>query len=80
MIFRNLEFDELWEWDEATKGNYDKNDWDYVTIEGTSSKVWIDHCTFNKAYDGLVDVKKVVTELRFLGLCSKEMTAAPTAG
>lgn len=58
LIFRNLEFDELWEWDEATKGNYDKNDWDYITIEGTSSKVWIDHCTFNKAYDGLVDVKK----------------------
>ncbi|MEC0181990.1 pectate lyase [Paenibacillus peoriae] len=58
LIFRNLEFDELWEWDEATKGNYDKNDWDYVTVEGQSSKVWIDHCTFNKAYDGLVDVKK----------------------
>ncbi|WP_081824425.1 pectate lyase family protein [Paenibacillus sp. UNC451MF] len=58
IIIRNLEFDELWEWDESTKGNYDKNDWDYVTIEGASSKVWIDHCTFNKAYDGLVDVKK----------------------
>ncbi|WP_226000379.1 family 16 glycoside hydrolase [Paenibacillus sp. BJ-4] len=58
LIFRNLEFDELWEWDEATKGNYDKNDWDYITVEGASSKVWIDHCTFNKAYDGLVDVKK----------------------
>lgn len=58
LIIRNLEFDELWEWDEATKGNYDKNDWDYITIEGASSKVWIDHCTFNKAYDGVVDVKK----------------------
>ncbi|WP_179136283.1 family 16 glycoside hydrolase [Paenibacillus sp. 32352] len=58
IIIRNLEFDELWEWDESTKGNYDKNDWDYITIEGASSKVWIDHCTFNKAYDGLVDVKK----------------------
>lgn len=58
LIIRNLEFDELWEWDEASKGNYDKNDWDYITIEGASSKVWIDHCTFNKAYDGIVDVKK----------------------
>jgi pectate lyase len=57
IIIRNLEFDELWEWDESTKGNYDKNDWDYITLE-ESSKVWIDHCTFNKAYDGLVDVKK----------------------
>nr|WP_223192405.1 family 16 glycoside hydrolase [Paenibacillus sedimenti] len=58
VIIRNLEFDELWEWDEATKGNYDKNDWDYITVEGASQKVWIDHCTFNKAYDGLLDVKK----------------------
>ncbi len=57
VIVRNLEFDELWEWDESTKGNYDKNDWDYITIEN-SKKVWIDHCTFHKSYDGLVDVKK----------------------
>lgn len=57
LIIRNLEFDELWEWDEATKGNYDKNDWDFITVEGASSKVWIDHCTFGKAYDGVVDAK-----------------------
>ncbi|MNP00531.1 Pectate trisaccharide-lyase precursor [compost metagenome] len=57
VVIRNLEFDELWEWDEASKGDYDKNDWDYLTVED-SSKVWIDHCTFNKAYDGLVDLKK----------------------
>ncbi|MFY0581481.1 hypothetical protein ACN28S_50965 [Cystobacter fuscus] len=57
VIIRNLEFDELWEWDEKTKGDYDSNDWDYLTLE-ESSKVWIDHCTFNKAYDGLVDSKK----------------------
>lgn len=57
VIIRNLEFDELWEWDESTKGDYDKNDWDYITLED-SNGVWIDHCTFNKAYDGLVDSKK----------------------
>lgn len=57
VIVRNLEFDELWEWDESSKGNYDRNDWDYITIEN-SHKVWIDHCTFHKSYDGLVDVKK----------------------
>ncbi|GGF68712.1 hypothetical protein GCM10010912_12210 [Paenibacillus albidus] len=57
VIIRNLEFDELWEWDEASKGDYDKNDWDYVTLE-QDANVWIDHCTFNKAYDGLVDSKK----------------------
>ncbi|SDD62446.1 pectate lyase [Terribacillus halophilus] len=58
IIIRNLEFDELWEWDESTKGDYDRNDWDYITIEGASEGVWIDHSTFNKAYDGIVDVKK----------------------
>lgn len=57
LVIRNIEFDELWEWDENTKGNYDRNDWDYLGFEGCS-KVWIDHCTFNKAYDGIVDSKK----------------------
>lgn len=57
VVIRNLEFDELWEWDEASKGDYDKNDWDYITLE-ENSNVWIDHCTFNKAYDGVVDSKK----------------------
>lgn len=57
IIIRNLEFDELWEWDEASKGDYDKNDWDYITVEN-SSNIWIDHTTFHKAYDGLIDIKK----------------------
>lgn len=57
IIIRNLEFDELWEWDEATKGDYDRNDWDYISLEERTSKVWIDHSTFNKAYDGVVDAK-----------------------
>lgn len=57
IIIRNLEFDELWEWDEATKGEYDRNDWDYITIL-ESDGVWIDHCTFGKAYDGLIDMKE----------------------
>ncbi|SFU45383.1 pectate lyase [Clostridium sp. DSM 8431] len=62
IAIRNIEFDELWEWDENTKGNYDRNDWDYLGFEGCS-KVWVDHCTFNKAYDGIVDSKKGTTGL-----------------
>ena len=57
LIIRNLKFDELWEWDESSKGNYDKQDWDFITVDMTSDNVWIDHCTFTKAYDGVVDVK-----------------------
>lgn len=59
VIIRNLKFDELWEWDEATKGDYDAKDWDFITIGdgGNCTNVWIDHCTFTKAYDGTVDLK-----------------------
>lgn len=56
LIIRNIVFDELWEWDEATAGEYDLNDWDYITIL-RSDGIWIDHCTFYKAYDGVVDIK-----------------------
>jgi pectate lyase len=59
IIIRNLKFDEMWEWDEASKGNYDGNDWDFITLGngGTVNNIWIDHCTFTKAYDGIIDTK-----------------------
>ncbi len=57
IIVRNIKFDELWEWDEYTSGDYDRNDWDYMTIDSSTNGVWIDHCTFYKAYDGVVDIK-----------------------
>ncbi|ATC64129.1 hypothetical protein CMV30_09275 [Nibricoccus aquaticus] len=60
IIVRNLKFDELWEWDEASKGDYDSNDWDFIDLgnAGTVYNIWIDHCTFTKAYDGISDIKK----------------------
>jgi pectate lyase len=59
IIVRNLKFDQMWEWDEATKGQYDKNDWDFIDLAngGNVWDVWIDHCTFTKSYDGIVDMK-----------------------
>jgi pectate lyase len=57
LVIRNLRFDELWEWDEASKGDYDKLGWDFITIDMASRTIWIDHCSFTKAYDGVVDVK-----------------------
>jgi pectate lyase len=67
VLIRNLRFDELWEWDEATKGDYDSKDWDFITIgdSGTCSNVWVDHCTFTKSYDGGVDVKGGSHEITF---------------
>ena len=59
IIVRNLKFDELWEWDESTKGQYDKNDWDFIDLGngGAVSNIWVDHCTFTKSYDGILDTK-----------------------
>lgn len=57
LIIRNLRFDELWEWDELTAGDYDAKDWDFMTIDMSSTNVWVDHCDFTKAYDGVVDIK-----------------------
>jgi pectate lyase len=57
VIIRNLKFDELWEWDESSKGKFDKQGWDFITVDINSNHVWIDHCTFTKAYDGVVDIK-----------------------
>jgi len=59
IIVRNLKFDQLWEWDESTKGQYDRNDWDFITLGdgGAVSNIWVDHCTFTKSYDGNLDTK-----------------------
>lgn len=59
IIVRNLRFDQLWEWDESTKGQYDRNDWDFMTLGdgGAVSNIWVDHCTFTKSYDGIIDTK-----------------------
>ena len=59
ILVRNLKFDEMWEWDEASKGNYDKNDWDFIDLGngGSVTNIWVDHCTFTKSYDGVLDTK-----------------------
>jgi pectate lyase len=72
LIIRNLRFDELWEWDELTKGDYDSKDWDFMTIDMNSTNVWVDHCDFTKAYDGVVDIKGgshniTISWCRFMG-------------
>lgn len=68
IIIRNLKFDELWEWDEASKGDYDKNNWDFIDLGvggGTVDHVWIDHCTFTKSYDGVADNKGGVSNVTY---------------
>jgi pectate lyase len=58
VIIRNLRFRDLWEFDPT--GKYDRLGWDFVRIsnagEARSHHVWVDHCDFEKAYDGLLDI------------------------
>ncbi|AWI09507.1 putative Ig domain-containing protein [Ereboglobus luteus] len=67
IIIRNLKFDEMWEWDEATKGDYDSNDWDFITLGngGDTTNIWIDHCTFTSAYDGITDMKAKASNVTY---------------
>ena len=60
LVFRNIFFDELWQWEDgiskdASKiGDYDWFGWSYFKI-GFSGYIWIDHCKFGKSYDGQID-------------------------
>ncbi len=62
IVIRNLHLSELWEWDELDRGQFKRNDWDYINIE-KSNGVWIDHITFDQAYDGIIDVKDYVSNI-----------------
>ncbi len=62
VCFRNLEFDELWQWEDTSSvsaklavGDMDAFGWAYFKI-GFSDEIWIDHCTFGKSYDGQIDI------------------------
>ncbi len=60
VVFRNLEFDELWQWEDTSSntvskiGDYDYFGWAYFKI-AFCGYIWIDHCTFGKSYDGQID-------------------------
>ena len=60
VVFRNLQFDEMWQWEDAPRtdtnaiGDYDWFGWAYFKI-GFCGYIWIDHCTFGKSYDGQID-------------------------
>ncbi len=60
VVFRNLQFDEMWQWEDApvsstsSIGDYDWYGWAYFKIS-FCGYIWIDHCTFGKSYDGQID-------------------------
>ena len=60
LVFRNIFFDELWQWEDSNStslskiGDYDNFGWSYFKL-GFIGSVWIDHCSFGKSYDGQID-------------------------
>lgn len=60
VVFRNLQFDEMWQWEDALVngtnkiGDYDWYGWAYFKIS-FCGYIWIDHCTFGKSFDGQID-------------------------
>lgn len=66
VVFRNLEMDELWEWEDSSIaspqkiGDYDTFGWAYFKISHCG-QIWIDHMSFGKSYDGQIDYANPVS-------------------
>ena len=67
VVFRNLSFDEIWQWEDSSVaqginaiGDYDLFGWAYFKISHVGY-IWIDHCEFGKSYDGQIDVANAVS-------------------
>ena len=65
VAIRNLNFDEVWEWDDwrpsgfgsyGGHGNHKRTGWSFIKINGCNN-VWIDHCSFGIAFDGNIDIE-----------------------
>ncbi|WP_449540152.1 hypothetical protein [Ferdinandcohnia sp. Marseille-Q9671] len=54
IIFRNLKFDGMWQWDDT--GKHKEVGWSFIKVNGANN-VWIDHCKFTIASDGLIDTE-----------------------
>lgn len=54
IVIRNLKFKEMWQWDDA--GAQKEVGWTNIKING-GKNVWIDHCTFEIASDGNIDIE-----------------------
>lgn len=72
IIVRNLRFRGLWEFDEGSQNapdnspwGYKIQDWDYIDIQNGAKNVWIDHCDFEKSYDGIADTKAAADLITF---------------
>lgn len=65
LVIRNLSFGGMWEWDDKTgsgfgatggTGNRKRTGWSNIKLNGCQN-VWIDHCSFENAFDGNTDIE-----------------------
>ncbi|RKL65274.1 hypothetical protein CR203_21630 [Salipaludibacillus neizhouensis] len=54
IVIRNLNFDGMWQWDDT--GRHKEVGWTFIKVNGANN-VWIDHCKFSIAADGLIDTE-----------------------
>jgi pectate lyase len=54
IVIRNLNFDGMWQWDDT--GKHKEVGWTFIKVNGANN-VWIDHCKFSIAADGLIDTE-----------------------
>ena len=54
IVFRNLNFDDMWQWDDA--GSHKEVGWTFFKVNGANN-VWIDHCSFSIGADGMCDIE-----------------------
>ncbi len=62
IVIRNLNFDEMWQWDDL--GNHKEVGWTFIKVNGANN-VWIDHCKFSIAADGMIDLENGASNVTF---------------
>ena len=62
IVFRNLNFDDMWQWDDS--GKHKEVGWTFIKVNGANN-VWIDHCTFAIGADGMVDIENGSSGITF---------------
>ncbi|MCR8632744.1 carbohydrate-binding protein [Paenibacillus radicis (ex Xue et al. 2023)] len=62
IVLRNLNFDEMWQWDDA--GDHKEVGWSFIKVNGANN-VWIDHCKFSIAADGMIDMENGASNVTF---------------
>ncbi|OMD22795.1 hypothetical protein BJP48_28250 [Paenibacillus odorifer] len=62
IVIRNLNFDEMWQWDDT--GEHKEVGWTFIKVNGANN-VWIDHCKFSIAADGMIDMENGSTNVTY---------------